>query len=320
MSRPFGSHRFAFRVRSPACARSASVYRKLIVVLLAVLIASGCSAIRRRGPVPEDVATCRELTQQGVAAMELGDWQQAEKLLQSAVEASPVDATTRHHFAEVLWHRHATDEALLQMEAAVRLDATDASLVVRSGEMLLETGATEKALARADQAIGLNPKLASAWALRGRVYARLGETDRALADLQRSLQFAPDGNDVLMDIATLYRQRGQHDRCLTTLHHLLDTYQAGEEPQLALWMEGLALADLGRPQQAAERLAAANKRGAPNADILYYLAQAEWASGRPEAATVAAQQALAANPGHEPSKRLLVEIARPPAPPGTAIR
>jgi hypothetical protein len=33
-----------------------------------------------------------------------------------------------------------------------------------------------------------------------------------------------------------------------------------------------------------------------------------------------AQQALAANPSHEPTKKLLVEIARPPAPPGTTIR
>jgi predicted Zn-dependent protease len=289
-------------------------------IIFVTLMLCGCSALGRRGPVPKDVATCRDLTQQGVAAMELDQWDQAEKLLQGAVEASPVDASTRHHLAEVLWHRGATEEALLQMEAAVRLDDSDASLMVRSGEMLLATGQAERALTRADEAIRLNPKLSTAWALRGRVHAKMGQTDRALADLQRALQYAPDSSDVLMDVASLYRQRGQHDRCLTTLHHLIDTYPAGEEPQLALWMEGLTLSDLGRPQQAAERLAAASQQGEPNADILYYLAQAEWASGRPDAATAAAERALVANPGHEPSKKLLVEIARPPTPPGTAVR
>ena len=80
----------------------------------AALLLSGCATLGRRGPVPEEVATCRELTQQGVAAMELGDWAKAESLLERAVEASPVDSTSRYHFAETLWHRGATEEALLQ--------------------------------------------------------------------------------------------------------------------------------------------------------------------------------------------------------------
>jgi tetratricopeptide (TPR) repeat protein len=280
------------------------------LVCAAFLTLAGCATFGRRGPVPEDVATCRELTQQGVAAIEMGQWDQAEALLSRAVEASPVDATTRRHLAEVLWHRGAAEEALLQIEAAVRLDGTDAAMIVRAGEMLLASGATDKALERANEAIRLNPKLSTAWALRGRVYWRLNETDRALADLQRALQYAPDSSDVLMDVAALYRQRGQHDRCLTTLHHLLDSYPPGEESQTALWMEGLTLGDLGRPEQAAESLLAASRQGPPNADLLYYLAQAELACGRPQDATTAVQQALAANASHEPSRKLLLELAQ----------
>jgi tetratricopeptide (TPR) repeat protein len=279
----------------------------------------GCAALRR-GPVPKDVAACRDLTQQGVTAMELGQWPEAEKLLQSAVEASPVDSATRRYLAEVLWHRGATDAAIVQIEAAVRLDQRDASLVVRSGEMLLGTGAAEKALERADEAIALNPKLASAWALRGRVYWRMEQTDRALADLQRSLQFAPDSSDVLMDIAAIYRQRGEHDRCLTTLHHLLDTYPPGQATQLAYWMEGLTLADLGRPEQAVECLEIANRQGPANADVLYYLAQAQLTCGRPAAATTAAQQALAINPAHAPSRQLLTELAVRTSPEEAIVR
>ena len=196
----------------------------------------------------------------------------------------------------MLWHRGATDAAIVQIEAAVRLDRAT-PLVVRSGEMLLGTGSAEKAPTRR-RSIALNPKLASAWALRGRVYWRMDQTDRALADLQRSLQFAPDSSDVLMDIAAIYRQCGQHDRCLTTLHHLLDTYPPGQATQLAYWMEGLSLADLGRPEQAVECLEIANRQGPANADVLYYLAQAQLTCGRPAAATAAAQQALAINPAH----------------------
>jgi predicted Zn-dependent protease len=114
---------------------------------------------------------------------------------------------------------------------------------------------------------------------------------------------------MLMDVAAIYRQRGQHDRCLTTLHHLLDTFPHGEQSQQALWMEGLALMDLGRSQQAVESLTAASQQGPPNADLLYYLAQAELAAGRPAEAAEAVQQALAANAAHEPSHLLQVELA-----------
>jgi predicted Zn-dependent protease len=141
------------------------------------------------------------------------------------------------------------------------------------------------------------------------VYWRAGQTERALADLQRSLQFAPDTSDVLMDIAAIYRQRGQHDRCLTTLQHLLDTYPPGQGTQLAYWMEGLTLADLGRPEQAVQSLRTANAEGPPNADILYYLGQANLAAGQRAAAVAAAQEALVANSAHAPSQKLLAELA-----------
>ena len=290
------------------------------IVGATILPYAGCAALRRNGPVPEDVAACRELTQQGVAAMELGKWEKAEANLTKAVKASPADSTTRHYLAEVLWHRGATDDALVQMEAAVRLDPTDAALAVRSGEMQLTTGATEKSLERAEQAIRLNPKLPTAWALRGRTYWRMNQIDRALADLQRASQYAPDSPEILIDIATLYRLRGQNDRCLTTLHHLLDTYPPGQESQRVLWMEGLALADLGRPQQAATSLEAAIRCGPPNADILFYLAQARLAAGDPAAAASAAEEAVALNAGHEPSRRFLTQLATRPAPVEATIR
>jgi tetratricopeptide (TPR) repeat protein len=283
-------------------------------LLFAATIAapSGCASLGRRGPTPEDVAAGRELTQQGAAAIELGQWERAELLLQRAAETSPVDAVTRRQLAEALWHRNASEAALAQMEAAVQLDATDASLVVRRGEMLLATGAAGKALGEAEQAIRLDPKLSSAWALRGRVNWQLQQSDRALADLQRALQYSPESSDVLMDVAAIYRQRGEHQRCLTTLHHLLDTYPPGQQAQQALWMEGLALVDLGRSQQAAESLLAATRQGPPNADLLCQLAQAQLASGRRQDAAETLRQALLANAAHGPSRQLQIQLASEP--------
>ncbi|MGD9634288.1 MAG: tetratricopeptide repeat protein [Pirellulales bacterium] len=326
MHGPFGSQPPALRcVRVPACARSPSAAKSLSMLLVVAFISSifasftGCAALRRR-PVAAEVAAGRDMTQRGVTAMEGGDWNSAERLLGSAVESCGKDASTRGYFAETLWHRGATDAALKQMAEAVELDPNDTTLIVRYGEMLLGTGDTDLALARANQAIMLNPKLAPAWALRGRIYWRLDQTERALADLQRSLEYAPDTSDVLMDVAAIYRQRGQHERCLTTLQHLIDTYPPGQATQLAYWMEGLTLADLGRPQQAAESLRIANQVGPPNADILYYLAQAQLAAGRHAEAVIAAQEAVAANPTHAPSRQLLAQLATLPAAPPPLVR
>lgn len=318
VSRPFGSLRNLPTARPPACGRSTTARNCLAVVALMITF-TGCAALRR-GPVTADVVACRDLTQQGVTAMETGHWAEAEELLQRAAESSAVDAAPHRYLAEVLWQRGATEAALREMDQALELDPDDSALNVRCGEMLLGTGKTNQALEFADKSIMLNPKSASAWALRGRAYWRAGQTELALADLQRSLQFAPDASDVLMDIAAIYRQRRQHDRCLTTLQHLLDTYPPGQGTQLAYWMEGLALADLGRPEQAAQSLRTANQVGPPNADILYYLAQVNLAAGQRAAAVSAAQEALVANASHQPSRRLMAMLAANPAAGAPAVR
>lgn len=280
-----------------------------LVMLVHIASLLGCATYGLRDPMASEVAAGRELCQEGVEAMERGHWQQAEVLLQQAHRASPDDPETRRYLAEALWHRGAVDEAMSQMAAAAGLDAGDPQLAVRGGEMSLALGATDQALAFAGDAIRLDPKQAKAWALRGRTFRRLNQADRAMADLQRALELAPNEAGVLFDIAVLYRQRGQPARALATVHHLLDVYPPGEEPQMTLVLEGLVLMDLQRPHQAAESLLAAARRGPPNADVLYRLAQAQWSAGQYAGATSAAKEALAIDATHQPSRQLLVQLA-----------
>ena len=76
------------------------------------LSSSGCAMLRRRGPSADEIAAARELSRQGVAAMESGKWQQAENLLKKSLDTSPDDAATRRSLAEALWHRGAEQEAI----------------------------------------------------------------------------------------------------------------------------------------------------------------------------------------------------------------
>jgi tetratricopeptide (TPR) repeat protein len=290
------------------------VSRSLVVAVCLVgttvaLGTPGCATFGRRSRAAAAIEEGRDFSRQGASAMQSGQWQQAEDLLQKGIDASPDDAELRRQLAEVLWQRGAVDEAMLQAAAAMRLKPDDATLTVGAGEMALASGAHEAALERAEDAIRLDPRLASAWALRGRAFRQMNQPERALADLQRSLVLGPDNAAILFELATMYRERGDHARCLTTVHHLHDTYSPGEEPQSMLLLEGLTLIELQRPLQASDVLFTATRRGPANADVFYHLAQAQSAAGQREAAETALQQALAIDATHQPSRALLAQLA-----------
>ena len=285
--------------------------RPLFVITLAstmLLVPGGCASMSRKKIVPESLATCRELSQSGVSAMELGEWNRARAVLDEAVSISPTDAEARRHLAEALWQTHSRQEAISHMEAAVKLAPRHTPTVVRAGEMLLETGAIDRALQRAQEAIALDSTLAGSWALRGRVERQRGHLKRALADLQQASRFAPHQTDILLQVAEVQYEMGRPQRCLTMLHRLLDIYPPGEEPQQALWLEGLAYGVMERHQDAAESLAAATLRAKPPASLLYQLARAEHAAGHTLSAANTARRVLALDAQHEPSKLLLAEL------------
>ena len=132
---------------------------RAILALGLCALAGGCRSLSSRGPVAQSVATCRQLTQQGVNAMERGDWKRAESLLARAVQTSATDADARRNYAETLWHRGATQDALVQLEEARRLAVEDPSLAVRTGELYLALGQVSMASQMVDEALRLDPKL-----------------------------------------------------------------------------------------------------------------------------------------------------------------
>jgi tetratricopeptide (TPR) repeat protein len=240
--------------------------------------------------------------------MERGQTDEARQLLEKAVETSPGDIDARRQLAEALWQANERQEAAVHMQAAVRLDPRHAPTVVRSGEMLLGLGATERALARAEEAIVLDATLPTAWALRGRIYRQRGERDRALADMQQALRYAPNAADVLEETAELQYQLGRPQRCLATLQHRLEATPAAEQPRNALWLAGLAYGAVDRQEEAVASLYAASLQGDPHPELLYHLACAQSAAGRPGEAAATVRQALAADGRHEASRALLARL------------
>ncbi len=280
----------------------------LICLVLAGLSIPGCASLRKREIVSDSIVSCRQMSRDGVAAMELGQWDHAHELLEEAVRTNPADIDARRHLAEVLWQLGEQRDAVVHVEAAVQLDRRHAPTVVRSGEMLLGIGAVDRALKRAEEAIALDPALAGAWALRGRAFRRQGDSERALADLQQALCYSPHKTEILLEAAEIQHSLGRPQRSLTTLHHLLDTFPPGEEPQRVLWLQGLVYGALERKADAVESLYAASRSGTPQVELLYHLAEAQKSVGESGAAASSLRQALALNAGHQPSQLLLAQV------------
>lgn len=271
--------------------------------------------------MPESLAACRQLSRDGIAALERGEQERASELLQKAVKRSPSDIDARRQLADVLWQNGACEDAVVHMEKAAELAPDDAATLVRVGEMLLELGELEQSLEKANRAIALDAYSAGAWALRGRVHRRQSEPERALADLQQSLRFGPESGEVLLETAELQYQMGRPERSLTTLHFLLDRYHPGDQPRRALWLAGLAYRAAGRPIDAVESLYAASTRGEPEPNLLCQLAQAQQQAGNTVGAVASVRQALAVDANHQPSQVLLSQLEIPPtAPTKTLLR
>lgn len=264
------------------------------------------------GPVSRSLASSRQLSHRGVSALERGDVATAERLLAQAVQACPVDAEARHHYAEALWQRHEPLRAVEQLDTALKITPEDIDLRIRAGQMRLEIGDLAGARREALEALDLKPKSPEAWLLRGQVEQRAGQLRAALASYQRVLGLESDQREALLALAEIYRQLGQPERALSNLQRLSDTYPPGDEPQSVVYLEGLALAALERRADALERLRVARTRGPESPELLFQLATLQLAEGQTDEARASLTNSLAVDPNHRASRELLgrIDVAR----------
>jgi uncharacterized protein (TIGR02996 family) len=279
------------------------------ILLLACCVGeAGCRLIGKNGPLSDDVAACRQLSQRGKSAMDRNDWAAAEACFADAIRAHPDDADARRCYADVLWRRGAQQQALVQAEEGLRLAGDDPASAVQVGEMNLVMGRLDEAARLANVALDAQPSHSDAWALRARVAQREGRFDDAVADFHRALEHAPGERKLLMEVAEAHRSLGRPQRALAALAALRATYPDGEAPAETLYLSGLALAAQGRPVEAIDAYLAAADRGLTGADLMASLAEARLQIGDLDAAAHAAGEALAMDPAHAAGRTVAQRI------------
>jgi len=275
-----------------------------------------------RDPVPATLTASRKLSGEGNELLEQKQPEKAEAKLAEAVRTCPIDGDARRYYAEALWLRGARPEAVAQLEEACRL-SPDSDLRVRLAEMCLELGCLDDAEHNVNLVLNRNPKLAAAWRIRGRVLRcrgdRLlaaGSRDQAraiylqaLADLHRAAGYDPGDRQAIGETAAVYRSLGQPQRALESMQSLVETYAPGEEPQQVMYWTGLDHMALRRYDDAVASFTTALAHcDRPATELFYCLGEAQYYRGRSEEAATALRQALAIDPHHAPSRRLLGEI------------
>ena len=284
--------------------------RFAIVLFLAV---AGCHWAGKDGPIPRSLDTSRQLSQQGVEAIEHGQWDRAENLLGQAVKACPTNPDAHRHYGESLWNRGEKSQAIRHVEQAIKLAPDDASLYARLADMRLDVGQADIAMTLAERAVDLDPKSWYCWSARGRVMQAKRRMAEALADYQRALHYDPQNRELLVDIAGVYRELGQLPRALASLQSAAEAYPPGEEPQPLLAMQGRVYSDLKRFDDAAKVLDAACARQPASAELLTQFAEVRAAQGQTQAAVALARRAQSLAPEHAGSRYLLERLETPPS-------
>ena len=249
----------------PEPARASATLASTAIIVAA--LGSGCRLMPRSGPVPQDLAVARRLSNEGLSAADRNDLVHAESLLERAVKSCPTDVDARRHYADVLWRRGEKMEAVTQISEALELSPGEVALCLDGGRMYMELGLLDDADRLADEAVAVAPGSAAAWHLRGQVALARGRAEEALADFHRALAIAPDDRDTLLDTAEVYRRLGRPQRCLATLAILGETYGPNQTPPQVLTLEGIAQEALGRPLDALASYRQAVARGGSTPDL-----------------------------------------------------
>ena len=285
---------YVFMSRSPQC---------WALFAATILGLSGCHALPK-SPAVDNVALARQLSLQATEATQDGHWDNAEQLYREAIEACPEDERAHFRYAETLWRRGATDEAMAHMEKAVQLSGGAPDLRIRLGSMYFSRGQLHAATEQADLAIASNRKIASAWALQGDIHRKYDRDREALSAYHRALCCQPHYPAVQLATAEIYRRNDRHQRALATANALAEHYPVGQIPQPVLVEQGLAMKSLGQLDHAIERFRLAASQSDPSAEAYYHLSESLLLTGNVANARLAVTEALDHWPNHKPTLRL----------------
>ncbi|MCP4191220.1 MAG: tetratricopeptide repeat protein [Planctomycetaceae bacterium] len=290
---------------------------------LILLLSVGCTSLRPRAPVERDVLLARQLSQQGLDALDRGQIEQAENHFSEALDRCPANVNARCHLADCLWKRGESQNAIAQLSDALAIsEHDDTQILVRLGQMKFDVGEHEAAQKLVNRALQASPEDPGAWQLDGAIKHQRDEWTAALASYQRSLCYHPNDVETQLAVAEIYANLKRPGRTLSTLERLEQRVVQDQHRQRMLAIKGYALHGLRRYEEASETLLLAIESGAPSPELLANLAKAQFESGQYREARQTIRHALpVVGPEQTESlQRLMTKIAANEQTAGVRVR
>jgi tetratricopeptide (TPR) repeat protein len=213
-----------------------------------------CSAaLRSRNLTPAEVAQARlyrgaARTALGDALLATGDYLEALRHYDNAIDPNNPDALELYRAAAALEGVGKNDAALSKYDAAIKADPKLALAYYGRGILLAtRERAYNRAIADFDRTLTLDPANTRALIHRGEAYSQVGDFGHALADLNRAIQLDPRNPAAFVARGLVQQRRGGLDLALADFDAALKVYP---HDQQALRNRGALQAVLGHPDQA----------------------------------------------------------------------
>jgi tetratricopeptide (TPR) repeat protein len=281
-------------------------------LLLLLAAQAGCSwlGLRREmaptPPTPEQVARTQQISERAQAAMDRGDYRQAQVELLQLVAEAPSSAEAQQRLGTVLQLQGRLPEAENCFRNAIEHDPEYVDALIGLGQVEAQKNDVASALKRFETAIEIDPHRPKAHFCLGLLLEGLSLVDDAMAEYFRALEFDSNNPEISLRIAAIQLARNQPDQALSRLDQVVEL--AAENGD-ARDLRGRAQLTLRHFPQAIEDFRAATIRLPNRPDIHYHLALALEADQKPADALREAEQALRLAPNY-PAARGLTERLR----------
>ncbi len=285
-----------------------SAHRLWLPGLIGLSLAlAGCSTIQER--MARRSEKCSSLCDQARTAQEQGWPDQAELLLNEAINFRSKDLGTRRQLAEALWRGGRHEEALAELATLIQLHPRDAKLRSQQAKMLFEHKHLAAAALAANQAIRLDPHSIDALFVKARTDAVQGDFEAAVESYILLTQLAPDRTDAKLELAEVHIRRGHPDQACPLLRDATQQPQTSHEQRAAAeWRLGLGYAAAERWADASATLGRAiEHREASDRDWECLAAARAFAGEEIGGVQAMARMASATRPATEP-KSLWTEL------------
>jgi TolB-like protein/Flp pilus assembly protein TadD len=161
-----------------------------------------------------------------------GDWAQAEREFQRAIDLKPNYPNSHHWYSNLLANLGRFDEAVGEANRALELDYFSPVTGTQVGNVLYQARRYDQAIAALRRTLGLEPNFAPAHYYLGLCYLMQERRDEAAAEFEKALAIAPNTPDFIALLGYTSAVAGRSDQARRRLEELNEVARRRYVPPL----------------------------------------------------------------------------------------